>query len=123
MVDFPLVPPPEAEDETEAPGTMRAAKRSVGLTRRQAIQAAATTLAGVAGRAALSQQPGSAAQPRGGAKPAEKLRIATCQFPVGASPAKNAEYIRDSQADEETRRRDHDLGDAQQTPAPARRPG
>ena len=77
---------PKAERETEVSKTARPAERAAGLTRRQAIQTAARTLAGAAGLAALSQRPGHAAEPRGGAKPAETLRIATCQFPVGASP-------------------------------------
>ena len=70
---------------------------------------AGKALAGAAGLAALSQLPGGRrsnaaealppttppTQPAHAAKPTEKLRIATCQFPVSASPAENAKYIRD----------------------------
>jgi hypothetical protein len=106
------------------------AKRAARLTRRQIIQAATTTLAGAAGLAAISQQPGRAAQPPGGAKPAEKLRIVTCQFPVGAGPAENAKYIRDfmRKAAAEGAHLLHTpeaslSGYAQQALPPARRPG
>ena len=73
------------------------------------MEAAAKTLA-VAGVAALSSQAGGGSAgaaesppPRTGpagrlrqdAGPAGKLRIATCQFPVGARPADNAKYVRD----------------------------
>jgi predicted amidohydrolase len=73
------------------------------------MKAASKALAGVAGLAAFSQLPGggvsNAAQappqptpsspPVQGTSFAEKLRVATCQFPVSASPAKNAKYIGD----------------------------
>jgi predicted amidohydrolase len=73
------------------------------MSRRQAVQATGKALAGVAGLNALS----NLAEAAGGVKaaatqPAEaveatsqKLRIATCQFPVSGSPAENAKYIRD----------------------------
>ncbi|MGO8792373.1 MAG: carbon-nitrogen hydrolase family protein [Terriglobia bacterium] len=76
------------------------------ITRRQAVQATGKALAGVAGLDALSSLASaeglsSAAEaPRSQAAPpdtnfGEKLRIATCQFPVGASATENAKYIRD----------------------------
>jgi len=74
------------------------------ITRRQAVKAAGKALAGVASLNALSSLSGSAglskaaeASPRETtpANTNEKLRIATCQFPVSASPAENAKYIRD----------------------------
>ncbi|MHB8901050.1 MAG: carbon-nitrogen hydrolase family protein [Thermoguttaceae bacterium] len=82
-------------------------ERADRLSRRQVIKAAATTVA--TGVAALASQPGgeaagAAALPpqtsAAGQQPppresADKLRIATCQFPVGASPLENARYIRD----------------------------
>ena len=89
--------------------TLPATDSAARLTRRQAIKAAAETLA-VAGVAALSApagggsagaaesslpQTGRAGQRSHDARPAEKLRIATCQFPVGSRPAENAKYIRD----------------------------
>jgi predicted amidohydrolase len=69
---------------------------------------AAKTLA-AAGVAALSAQSGGGSaraaetprptgrveQARPGARPAGKLRIVTCQFPVGPSPAENAKYTRE----------------------------
>jgi predicted amidohydrolase len=76
------------------------------ITRRQAIQATGKALAGVAGLNALSSLSSAAGSPSAGEAPlpettptgtksAEKLRIATCQFPVSGSPAENAKYIRD----------------------------
>ncbi len=84
-------------------------EKAAGMTRRQAVQAAGKALAGVASLAALSSLPGGglsnaaaapspqtsqASQPGHRADPGEKLRIATCQFPVSANPAENAKYIR-----------------------------
>lgn len=100
---------PRAEHDIRVRMTLRPTEKAAGLTRRQAIKAAAKTLA-AAGIAALSPQPGGgssraaeapppqtgrAGQPRHAAKLAGKLRIATCQFPVGAGPAENAKYVRD----------------------------
>jgi len=76
------------------------------ITRRQAVQAAGKALAGVASLNALSSLSSAAGlsnvdeAPPPQTTPAdthsiEKLRIATCQFPVSASPAENAKYIRD----------------------------
>ncbi len=79
-----------------------------GLTRRQAIGRAGQ---GLVGLAALAHMSGREAQAAAGAttpKPAapakdpssdpplaEKLRVATCQFPVSGKIADNAKYIRD----------------------------
>jgi predicted amidohydrolase len=76
------------------------------ITRRQAIQTTGKALASVAGFnafASLSTGAGlpNAAEPSlsrttpAGPKSTEKLRIATCQFPVSGSPAENAKYIGD----------------------------
>jgi predicted amidohydrolase len=74
------------------------------ITRRQAVQAAGKALAGAASLNALSSLSRGAGFSNPGEAPAsqttpadtnQKLRIATCQFPVGASPAENAKYIRD----------------------------
>ena len=76
------------------------------ITRRQAVQATGKALAGVASLNALSSLSIAAGlsnvdeAPPPQTTPAdtssiEKLRIATCQFPVSASPAENAKYIRD----------------------------
>ena len=73
------------------------------------MKAAGTALAGVAGLAALSQVPGGgvsnaaqtppqqtpASPPFQGTNSVEKLRVATCQFPVSANSAENAKYIGD----------------------------
>jgi predicted amidohydrolase len=83
--------------------------RASRITRREALATTGKTLAGMAGLAALSQLPdggvSNAAQappqptpsnpPAPGANPVEKLRVATCQFPVSANPAENAKYIGD----------------------------
>jgi len=78
-----------------------------GVTRREALKQTSKALAGVAGMAALSQltagisngaevsTPASASPPDQPKIPVEKLRIATCQFPVGGNPVENAKYIRD----------------------------
>jgi len=76
------------------------------ITRRQAVQATGKALAGVASinawpsLASASGLPNVAETPASQTTPADtnsikKLRIATCQFPVSASPAENAKYIRD----------------------------
>jgi len=60
----------------------------------------------MAGLSALSELPGSERSNAGGppagtpqpspdTKPEEKLRVATCQFPVSASPEENAKYVED----------------------------
>lgn len=72
------------------------------ITRRQAVRVTGKVFAGVAGLNALSSLNGTAAFPDAAPTlPAEtaretgqKLRIATCQFPVSGSPAENAQYIR-----------------------------
>lgn len=71
------------------------------VTRREAIKRAA----GTAGLAVLSQLPGGAHAnaaesaspnpPNRPTGPTEKLRVATCQFPVSGELAENAKYIRD----------------------------
>lgn len=76
------------------------------ITRRQAVQATGKALAGVAGLNALSSLSSAtelssladAPQPKATAadtNSADKLRIATCQFPVSGSPRENAKYVRD----------------------------
>ena len=76
------------------------------ITRRQAVQATGKALAGVASLNALSSLSSAAGSsnvaeapqsqtPPADANSSEKLRIATCQFPVGANVAENAKYIRD----------------------------
>ena len=77
-----------------------------GVTRRQAMQAAGkvtavfTALSSIVGcelsSAADVQAPpeNHAGQPGRKADPGEKLRIATCQFPVSGNPVENSEYIR-----------------------------
>ena len=86
----------------------RPTEKAARQTRRQAIGVAAKTLA-AAGVAALSAQSGGGSaraaetprptgrveQARPGARPAGKLRIVTCQFPVGPSHAENAKYTRE----------------------------
>jgi len=79
-----------------------------GLTRRQAIGRAGQGLVGFAALAHLSGRgtrtaagattPTPAAPAKGptrDSQPAEKLRVATCQFPVSGKIADNAGYIRD----------------------------
>lgn len=97
---------PSARRQIRASVASRPTEMAAGLTRRQAIEAAAATLAGLA---AMSRQPGGVAvnaaevppqtgrsgKPHPDAGPGGKLRIATCQFPVSASPAENAKHIRD----------------------------
>jgi len=76
------------------------------ITRRQAVQATGKALAGVASLKALTSLSSAAALSNADEAPPSptippdtsttaKLRIATCQFPVSASPAENAKYIRD----------------------------
>ena len=76
------------------------------ITRRQAIQRTGEALAGVAGFNALSslsaaaESSNIAGTPSAQSAPAdpksgERLRIATCQFPVSGSPAETAKYISD----------------------------
>lgn len=74
------------------------------VTRRQAIQATGKALAGVAGLEVLSSMSTAAGLSNTTETPQSiptdtnsgvKLRIATCQFPVGPSIAENAKYIRD----------------------------
>jgi deaminated glutathione amidase len=48
----------------------------------------------VPGTAQPPPQPALALPPDRDANPAQKLRIATCQFPVSGTPAENAKYIR-----------------------------
>jgi predicted amidohydrolase len=56
-------------------------------------------MAGAAGLFALSRLPGQTASEPSATTPqpsaAEKLTVATCQFPVSANPARNADYIRE----------------------------
>lgn len=81
--------------------------RSAHYSRRQAIRfgtagvAGLATLAGFSGSAATAateataRQADPSGQVPGDARPKEKLRIATCQFPVSASVTANAKHIRD----------------------------
>jgi predicted amidohydrolase len=78
------------------------------LSRRQALKQTGRAMAGVMGLAAAASlpgcasgsgesplpQPATAGAPPRAERPADKLRIATCQFPVGANPAENAAHIR-----------------------------
>lgn len=86
--------------------TLHSIQKAAGLTRRQAFKQAGKALAGLGCIAALPALPGGAAEPplpqtvadnplKQDASATEKLRIATCQFPVSASVAENAKYIRD----------------------------
>ncbi|MGO8813303.1 MAG: carbon-nitrogen hydrolase family protein [Terriglobia bacterium] len=76
------------------------------VTRRTVVQATGKALAGMASLNALSSIASGASlsnlveAPLSPGVPAdtnssEKLRVATCQFPVGGIPAENARYIRD----------------------------
>ena len=79
------------------------------MTRRDAMKATGKALAGATVLTALphlsdggvsnagqtSSQPIPVTPSDHGAKPAETLRIATCQFPVSGDPAENAKCIRD----------------------------
>jgi predicted amidohydrolase len=86
--------------------TLHSTQNASGISRRQAVKTAGKALVGLAGIAALPPLTGAAAQaqpqlsvpaatPNQEANSAEKLRIATCQFPVSANPVENANYIRD----------------------------
>jgi predicted amidohydrolase len=77
-----------------------------GLTRRQAIRgaglaslAAMVPLSGRAAPTAAEARPAGRAAPAKGqgrdTQPSEKLRVATCQFPVSGQIVDNAKYIRD----------------------------
>jgi predicted amidohydrolase len=79
-----------------------------GLTRRQAIKHAGRGLVGLAAMAPLSGRgattaagapvPGQAVAAKGQSSdtpPTEKLRVATCQFPVSGQIVDNANYIRE----------------------------
>ena len=101
---------PGAKHDDHKPTTLRSNEKVASITRRQAVKAAGKALVGVAGLAALppgasgglpnateapSPQTKQASQSGHDTNPTGKLRIATCQFPVSASPAENAKYIRD----------------------------
>ena len=86
--------------------TLHSTQKAAGISRRQAVKTAGKALVGLAGIAALPPLTGAAAQaqpqqavpaapPGHEANSAEKLRIATCQFPVSANPVENANSIRD----------------------------
>ena len=77
-----------------------------GITRRQAVKQAGKAFAGLGFIAAMPPlsaaaveapqlQTTPAIQPGRDANPTEKLRIASCQFPVSGNPAENARFIRD----------------------------
>lgn len=85
-------------------------EQTAHITRRQALNKAAQALAGFAGLATLPtlpigatesepRQPQTAIQPDGRSPSAAKLRVATCQFPVGADCKENARYISSFMAD------------------------
>ena len=97
---------PSAKYDVPSSMTGHWAEKAAGITRRDAVKAAGKALASVAGLAALSSLPGGelssaaeapspqttrAGQPSQRAKPTEKLRIATCQFPVSADTAARCE--------------------------------
>jgi len=101
---------PGAKDDIPVSVPLPSAEKSAAVTRRQAVKAAGKALAGIAGLTALSSQPGGGlssateapspqttpvSQTSHDASRTGKLRIATCQFPVGANPAENAKYVRD----------------------------
>ena len=78
------------------------------LTRRQALGRAGEGLVGLAALAQLSgggariaagaptlDPAPPASSPRSEPRPAEKLKLATCQFPVSGKIVENAKYIRD----------------------------
>ena len=74
------------------------------VTRRQAVKAAGKALAGAASLNAMASltagrefsDPGEAPRPdKADANAGERLRIATCQFPVSGSIAANGKYVRD----------------------------
>lgn len=81
-------------------------EKAIIITRRQAVSATGKALAGLVGLAALQSLSDNAveAQPQLSSVPAgqpnrnsnatEKLRVATCQFPVSANPVENAKYVR-----------------------------
>jgi deaminated glutathione amidase len=79
------------------------------ITRREAVKSAGKALVGVAGIAAFPRfsdgaaaeqtaappQSAPASLPAEIKDPGEKLRVATCQFPVSGNPKENAKFIRD----------------------------
>ena len=83
----------------------KSVKRSAGMTRRQAFKTAGKALAGLGCIAAVPSLSGAADAQDSQAVAAEaqkldadsieKLRIATCQFPVSGSATENAKYIRE----------------------------
>ena len=89
--------------------TVRTAGNIAGITRRQAFKTAGKALAGLGCIAAVPSLSGVAGAQSARVMPAslagsstnqeavstEKLRIATCQFPVSGSAAGNAKFIRD----------------------------
>ncbi len=97
------------EPECATPAIMRSHSTSgmPRIPRRTAIKRAV----GLAGLATLSQLPGSGEakaaepssppqaapldEPRHPVESSQKLRVATCQFPVSGKPAENAQFIRD----------------------------
>ena len=77
--------------------TLHFTVKGTTITRRQAIKATGETLAGLGCLAALPSLPGNAVeaappqtipatQPNLATNSTEKLRVATCQFPVGPIP-------------------------------------
>ncbi len=82
---------------------------AAGMTRREAMKATSKALAGATVLTALPglsnggaseavptpSQSTPASPSEHDTKPAEKLRIATCQFPVSGDPSENARFIRD----------------------------
>ena len=70
-----------------------AGKAVVGVA---AIAASPGLASGAVSSAAQAPpQPISSSPPSHSTSPTEKLRVATCQFPVSGTPAENANYIRD----------------------------
>ena len=84
---------------------LQSAEKSTGMTRRQAFKTAGKALAGLGCIGVIPSLSGAADGPDSqavavgprnvDAGSTEKLRIATCQFPVSGIAAENAKYIRD----------------------------
>ena len=82
--------------------TSSSTPKNAVFTRRQAFNTAGKAIAGLVGMGALpsleamaaeAPQPNSSGAPAEDASSTQKLRVATCQFPVGPNPAENAKHI------------------------------
>jgi deaminated glutathione amidase len=95
---------PIEKHDRRKPKALSLVDNAIGVTRRESIAMAGKALAGAAGLAAIAPlsggplaavaDPPPPPQSAHAAKTAEKLRVATCQFPVSARPAENAKYVR-----------------------------